>query len=838
VASNEPIQTPALRGKIRARGTTMPLTQLAPPYPIFTDKNGDPLDAGFLYFGVVNQNPETQPIQVYYDSAFTQPAAQPLRTSNGYVMRNGSPALIYADSQFSVTVRDKSGSLVIYSPVGYGIDPDAVSGFVVYDDFVGNGVANVFTLSASPSTKNATSVYIDGVYQSKNNYDTSGTTLTFTTPPPLNSAIEVVTQESAIIGAASSNQITYNQGSVGAINRVLTSRLQDRVSLKDFGAVGDGVADDLVAIQAAFDSPAKVIDGGGLTYKISDTIQITRGDLVIRNANFVGPLTGPIAGAASQPTFIEFNGIQNATISLTADAAKGDNQITVASTAGLSVDQWVRLQSQEVLWGGTNRGGELAKIKAIAGTTLTFYDALYLNYTLADSSNIAPLSALENIVVRDCSVAGDPATSLQTGIRFNYCANISLENFRSTDCQYSHIVFATSADAKVLGGQGERTSTAVGLNYGVSVINASNNVVIDGYTGRTMRHTVTTGGSNGINRYLKAVNCVCLDQLDAGLDAHGSTAEVNYSHNYVSIQTGAGTGADGIICQGEQFTAIGNSIYNAKRHSIFHQPLMLYTGNGAESIVSDNMIEYVQTPATTTASGINVTTDVAGSVIKSVNLTGNRIKNAAYGILIYAKLSDIENTTVANNIIQNATVRSIYYRSDTGTTLERNSVVGNICTQAGGSSEGIYFQGLGGAVNYNNAEANVIDGASTAIRLLDTTTTRIGDSNVYLNVTNEFAQSGDTDTIRGGIIFGETTFDPPSLLAGERTTTTLTVNGVNPDDIVIGVSHDTTLFSGDIVMSGYVVGTNLVLVVYQNQGTLTRDIASGTLRVMVRKAPT
>ena len=69
----------------------MPLTQIAPPYPIFTDKNGDPLDAGYLYFGTANLNPETSPIQVYYDSSLTQPAAQPIRTSNGYPMRNGSP---------------------------------------------------------------------------------------------------------------------------------------------------------------------------------------------------------------------------------------------------------------------------------------------------------------------------------------------------------------------------------------------------------------------------------------------------------------------------------------------------------------------------------------------------------------------------------------------------------------------------------------------------------------------------------------------------------------------------------------------------------------------------
>ena len=68
----------------------------------------------------------------------------------------------------------------------------AVDAVIARDAFTGNGSTTAYALSTAISNENATQVYIDGVYQSKNNYSTSGSTITFTTAPPNGAALEVV----------------------------------------------------------------------------------------------------------------------------------------------------------------------------------------------------------------------------------------------------------------------------------------------------------------------------------------------------------------------------------------------------------------------------------------------------------------------------------------------------------------------------------------------------------------------------------------------------------------------------------------------------------------------
>jgi hypothetical protein len=87
------------------------------PFEIFLDASGAPLSGGNLYIGTASLNPETNPITVYWDSAQTIPAAQPIKINGGYPSYAGSPGKLYVGTLYSITVKDKNGKLVFYSPI-------------------------------------------------------------------------------------------------------------------------------------------------------------------------------------------------------------------------------------------------------------------------------------------------------------------------------------------------------------------------------------------------------------------------------------------------------------------------------------------------------------------------------------------------------------------------------------------------------------------------------------------------------------------------------------------------------------------------------------------------
>jgi hypothetical protein len=146
------------------------------PFPVFQDRDGQPLDNGYVWIGEPNLNPQTNPVVAYYDATLTIPAVQPLRTINGYISRAGTPAQVYVNGvNYSILVQDSKGTMVYNFPNGTGIAPDACG-------------------------------------------------------------------------------VTYDPPFTGAVPYPVCEKLEQVVSVKDFGAVGDGTTDDFDAIQAANDA--------------------------------------------------------------------------------------------------------------------------------------------------------------------------------------------------------------------------------------------------------------------------------------------------------------------------------------------------------------------------------------------------------------------------------------------------------------------------------------------------------------------------------------------------------------------------------------------------------
>jgi hypothetical protein len=99
-----------------------------------------------------------------------------------------------------------------------------------------------------------------------------------------------------------SEQVTFLQAGTGATQRTALAKLRDTVSVKDFGAVGDGVADDGNAIRLAVASV--VANGGGQVYLPAGTYKVTTAVGDVSNTAIYVPSNVRISGASQVRTKI------------------------------------------------------------------------------------------------------------------------------------------------------------------------------------------------------------------------------------------------------------------------------------------------------------------------------------------------------------------------------------------------------------------------------------------------------------------------------------------------------------------------------------------------------
>lgn len=150
------------------------------PFPAFADRDGQPLENGYIHIGVVNLNPIVNPVAVFFDAALTIPAVQPIRTLDGYPVYQGTPTRFFTSADYSILVQDKKGTTVYTS-----LNDNLSSNNNIASNATGTGSQTIFAVGSAPSA-----IYINGVYQNQNTYTLSGGNVTFSQAPPFTSIIE------------------------------------------------------------------------------------------------------------------------------------------------------------------------------------------------------------------------------------------------------------------------------------------------------------------------------------------------------------------------------------------------------------------------------------------------------------------------------------------------------------------------------------------------------------------------------------------------------------------------------------------------------------------------
>jgi len=160
-------------------------------------------------------------------------------------------------------------------------DPSAVINIVgqqasFSNVFTGDGVTVNFTLDRPPGNVNAIDVSVQGASQKPNiDYILNGSILTFTTAPPNLTSILARYSEVFAEPAVDAVNVRYTPSGTGAVLTDAQTKLRQIVSVKDFGATGDGVTDDTLSIQAAIDYLSPL---GG-------TLYIPKGAYIVSDAN-------------------------------------------------------------------------------------------------------------------------------------------------------------------------------------------------------------------------------------------------------------------------------------------------------------------------------------------------------------------------------------------------------------------------------------------------------------------------------------------------------------------------------------------------------------------------
>lgn len=670
-----------------------------------------------------------------------------------------------------------------------------------------------------------------------------------------------VTKQATVAGFTTA-AAGYTPSGTGAVPRSVASKLQESVSVKDFGAVGDGTTNDGPAINTAI--AALSAAGGGVlffpegVYNI-DTVIALQSNVHLNISALaildVATLTGSVA--------IQAQGTVGSAVTLASNASRTNTSVAVAAgaEAGFAVGDYVLVYSERQPDASAQKDGEFQIVKSTSSGSIVMQDGLWADYATANTASIRKLNAVSNVRVYGGGTIRGSGTNDKL-LTFYRCLDVHVQDIIFEDGDYESLTFQAALNFSANDCSFYRSNNT-GAGYGVAVYDGCQWGDIAGNRFIDCRHGVSGGGNiggYGLNRFINVIGNNAYGGLDSGYDGHSPCQYWNFVGNTATAKNG--TNSDGITWQGLDVVISDNTLIGCKNYGVLIEPRRAEDQTGIKivgNLIRDAGINGVYMIPVGTAGtisgtdisqntilnsathGILIRTNTANRAFNGLNVSNNSIfttgqrgvyllseaaamsavevsGNTIYGsgneaIYVYANTTDINNVVISKNAVTMTAAAYDALAVQTGATgnFAQLSITGNI---ASGGGHGI--RKYSGAGTYTNTWVadNVTRGSTANIR---------GFSEA------EFGEN------QGYVLFASTTYDPASLVNGAGVETDVTVTGAALGDYVDQVSF--SLDTQGINLDAQVTALNTVTVRFQNDTGGTIDLGSGTIRIRVRKQP-
>jgi hypothetical protein len=738
----------------------------------FFDNNGQPLSGGKIYTYAAGT---TTPQATYTSALGITPHSNPIILDSAGRVPGGeiwlTDGLIYKfkiDTATDVLIGTYDNIIGVNSNfVNYTVQEE------VQTATAGQTVFNLATINYTPAT-NSLSVYIDGVnqYVGDSYLETDSNTVTFTAGLHVGAEIKFTTAVQVTTGTMDAGDVGYTAGYTGADPQTVQTKLDQYIYPEDFGAVGDGVADDTVAVRDAMD--AAVANGLPLRLRMGATYLLSTWT-VYTPAGRLSLMGETISGATGNTTL---RGPASTVVCLSPS--------TNFEIKNVVFDRWTSAVSRSEVESGSFDYVVVEKCR----------------FTNCTSNVIAIQKAIANYRIIDNEFENSTGTVGSTA----YGILIGANTYANQDTWQEGWISRNRF--KTMSATGTRSLAAV-LAYGRRLTVSDNKIdnLAQSGTGEAWGIYTKSRYSQVYGNFVNNVTAAGSSD-NVGINIKGTTRAVTSSPQGFSVAVWgnqvsnvgvvASSGA-GIRAQTDDVLVTGNLVENC-RTALVSDESAAYRNVRIQS----NLVRY----ASVVAGTVGVLLEGAGT---NVVADGNTVMNAATGTILRTgpTTSTMQDGQVINNIY-NGCDNGIIFDAFTGCTLDRPVFDNNVVT---GGTYGLLFNGSAGTVSNIRVRNNDFARATNPV--------------VGAILTSAASAYGNF-----GWLSASATWDPPSVANGASTTTTLTVGGAVLGDMV---NASFSLSLGGLSLSAQVSAADTVQVRLSNNSGAPVDLASGTIRVQVFK---